>query len=402
MKAAEPAFPPHHLKDIFAPVAQAQGPRFAIALSGGGDSMALLRLALLWRNTPREIVALTVDHGLRQGSDAEALQVKDWCALLGIEHHTLAWQHGPLASGLQAKARQARYDLLTAWCAAHGVDLLLTAHTAEDQAETVAMRQARTASPRSLAAIWPETQWNGIRILRPLLAERREALRGLLRNLHQPWAEDPANRNESFERVRIRASTPPLTLAALAAASQAEITAARAAAAHWLETSITIAATGMLQFTAAGFAALTPLVRDEVLLQMISLAGGSAPDLAKRKTLTAWLCASEAGRRTLGGVLFAKRKRDVIVAREAARIATGEAPLSPTHPILWDQRFHITGPEGSSVTSMNACKQLKRIAEIPAAVWAGLPVVRLGHEVLAFPQGASHPQVKIEFSKKLS
>lgn len=167
--------------------------RIAVAVSGGSDSMALLRLAALLPDGP-EVIALTIDHGLRDGSRAEADQVARWCAGLGIPHHILAWAGAKPATGIQAKAREARYDLLTRWCTAHCVSVLLTAHTLDDQAETVLMRKRRTASAASLAAIWPERPWNGVRLLRPLLAVRREALRNFLRGLGQGWLEDPATR----------------------------------------------------------------------------------------------------------------------------------------------------------------------------------------------------------------
>ena len=115
----------------------------ALAVSGGSDSMALLRLAEQWsKKNSVKISALTVDHGLRAEAAAEARQVADWCATLSLNHHTLRWEGVKPKTGLQAKARVARYDLMGDWCVSNGVSYLLTGHTMDDQAETVLMRQA--------------------------------------------------------------------------------------------------------------------------------------------------------------------------------------------------------------------------------------------------------------------
>jgi len=398
VKAADPVFSKAELTQIFAALKDV--PRFAIAVSGGGDSLALMRLALEWRSGPGGIIALTVDHALRPGSAAEAARVSQWCQALGIEHHTLHWQHEKLNTGLQAKARVGRYDLLSAWCQQHKIPALLTAHTVEDQAETVAMRQNRTTSPRSLAGIWPETDWNGVQVLRLLLAQTRAKLRQYLTSINQTWLEDPSNANTAFERVRVRNAKPSSSLADIATTSQIAITTAQNNARMWMAAELTIAATGMLQFAPQALTALDPLAQDEALHHLITMSGGTVPERSRRTALLGWLNSAQSGRRTLGGALFSKRKRHIFVTREAARIAASPQLLHDPLPILWDKRFSISGPSGSSVTSMNTIKHMKRLLEIPAAVWSGLPVVTRGPEVLAYPQGLNHPQVKIEFIKK--
>src|SRR5215472_14255742 len=111
-------------------------PRLAVAVSGGADSMALALSAAAWaRHRGGAITALTVDHRLRPESTGEARQVGAWLTARGIAHETLVWE-GPHPTGdIQAAARTARYRLLEAWCAQHGVLHLLTAHHREDQAE---------------------------------------------------------------------------------------------------------------------------------------------------------------------------------------------------------------------------------------------------------------------------
>ena len=151
-----------------------------------------------------KISVLTVDHGLRPEAAAEAVKVAEWCARLGLEHHTLRWEGTKPKTGLQAKARAARYDLLSAWCKANGVTYLLTGHTMDDQAETVLMRQQRTDTAESLAGIWETAVWDGVKVFRPLLGQSRADLRAYLASLGQPWIDDPSNSDTRFERVRVR------------------------------------------------------------------------------------------------------------------------------------------------------------------------------------------------------
>lgn len=125
--------------------------RVALAVSGGPDSMALLALAAA--ALPGRITALTVDHGLRAAAAAEAAGVAAQCAARGIAHATLRRDGPPIRANVQARARAARYALMADWCRAHGAGLLLTAHHADDQAETLLMRLNRASGSDGLAGI---------------------------------------------------------------------------------------------------------------------------------------------------------------------------------------------------------------------------------------------------------
>ncbi len=181
-----------------------------LAVSGGSDSTALLRLAAASPIEPRPTV-VTVDHGLRPEAAGEATQVKAWSQRLGLDHHTLCIDHLSKERDIQSAARAARYEVIGEFCMTHGFRSVLTGHTLNDQAETFLMRLARGSGLDGLSAMGEITslpnmdpRFGEIRLCRPLLAFSRAELRHELEGCGQDWIEDPSNANQSFERVRIR------------------------------------------------------------------------------------------------------------------------------------------------------------------------------------------------------
>ncbi|SEN72575.1 tRNA(Ile)-lysidine synthase [Sphingomonas gellani] len=209
----------------------APGDRIACAVSGGPDSMAMLWLAT--QAFPGQVLAASVDHGLRADAAAEVAMVARWCAGAGVPHAALAIATPAPASGnIHAWARRERYRLMVAFAHGAGAAALCTAHHADDQVETFLMRAARGAGLSGLAAIRPRLlagvggEAQGVPILRPLLAWRRAALRSVCRTAELPFIDDPSNADPRFERARFRAwlaDAPWLDATAVArAASQLE------------------------------------------------------------------------------------------------------------------------------------------------------------------------------------
>jgi len=215
-----------------------------LAVSGGPDSLALLLLAN--GAFPGQVQVATVDHGLRDQSKVEALQVSDLCARLGCPHSIVAAvvPNGP--AGLQAEARTVRYRLLEDWAQERGIGYVATAHHADDQAETLLMRLQRGSGVRGLSGIRPIRPEGGMMVIRPLLAWRRSELVHLVANTGIEAVDDPSNADGRFDRTVMRrflAANPqfePKRLARSAAALREADEALDWAAAELAEDRITI------------------------------------------------------------------------------------------------------------------------------------------------------------------
>ncbi len=379
--------------------------KIALAVSGGSDSLALLHLVLDWqKQSGVKVCVLTVDHGLRAGSTAEAVEVSRICAALGVQHVILQWAGLKPVTGIQAKARTARYDLMTAWCKDNDVHWLLTGHTADDQAETVAMRMARTTSAKSLSGIWRTRDWNGVNLFRPLLDLKREALRDYLHDLGVTWIDDPSNDNPKFERVRIRRvladGVAQNELLEIAARSQAQTFADQKVVQEWLREFLVIERMGYCRFARSGFANLTEVQSVLVLDILIShFGGGQEIERAKRIAMARFISSEQCSRRSLGGALIAARKSEIIIGREWSRIAKLPVVISNSGEMLWDKRFVIRGKPGTVVLAAGLTDGLKRDPAHPAFVQWALPAFLVAGKLQAVPYLLENANFAAEFHK---
>ena len=173
-----------------------------LAVSGGGDSMALLRMAADLKQHAFQVA--TIDHGLRDGSADEALMVADVCDRLGLLHITLKWSDWDKSGNLQDAARGARRRLLSKWASENNISAVCLGHTLDDQAETFLMRLARGSGVDGLASMYPTERSNGVSWLRPLIATSRDELRTYLGDINQEWIDDPSNDDDQFDRIKMR------------------------------------------------------------------------------------------------------------------------------------------------------------------------------------------------------
>ena len=214
-------------------MAKHDGPPWAVAVSGGSDSLALMHLLAAHARAAKTAkpVVLTVDHGLRAGSAADARKVARLAKLVGLKATILSWRGKKPKAGIEAAAREARYRLLGAWLARHRVATLFVGHTQDDQAETFLLRLARGSGLDGLSAMqtrapWPVPGFPQLSVARPLLSFGRQELRDYLTVLGQSWLDDPMNQDMAFDRVKIRKAGAVLAEAGLSSVRIA------AAAAH--------------------------------------------------------------------------------------------------------------------------------------------------------------------------
>jgi tRNA(Ile)-lysidine synthase len=315
----------------------------AVALSGGGDSVALMLLLADWakRGKRGAPAALIVDHGLREGSSRDARTAARWAREAGLKAQVLSWNGAKPGADIEAAARAARYRLMGEWCRAHGTGFLYVAHTLEDQAETFLLRLARGSGLDGLSAMrgvapYPAAGLD-VKLVRPLLGFGREELRGFLRARGQAWLDDPMNADPRFARVKLRRAAAelselgltPARLAGAAAHLARARAALEAAMKGWLATSCRFDGP-RARLDAASLAALPDEIGLRALAHVLGAVSGQAyrPRFERLERLFA---AIRAGRpkATLHGCRIAPSpKRDAIfgpgtltIVRERPRAA---------------------------------------------------------------------------------
>ena len=212
MRSSAAATPvtPAEVETLFAGLAAAQG--IVAAVSGGPDSSCLMHLLAAWRETGARppIVVATVDHGLRPESAGEARRVARWAKALGLRHRILTWEGDKPATGIQEAAREARYRLLADLARRVKASHVVTAHTRDDQAETVVMRLVRGTGVGGLAGMRPAIIRDEIVLARPFLGVAKARLLATCAAAGWPSLDDPSNADPRFARARLRANLMPL------------------------------------------------------------------------------------------------------------------------------------------------------------------------------------------------
>ena len=358
-----------------------------MALSGGGDSAALLHLCLR-AGVPVE--AVTVDHALRAESAAEAAACAVACAALGVRHEVRVWHHGAVSGNLMDQARRARMGLIGDWARARGIGVVALGHTRDDQAETLLMGLARRAGIDGLVGMRRQWRAGDLRFVRPLLDAGRAELRTWLRAEGIGWTDDPTNADTRFERVKARRALQALVplgittegLAAVAAhlgqVQAALVVQVAEAAARVLRED-----TGSLVIDRAAYLAVPDEVRRRLILAAVGWVSGA--DTPPRAASVERLDLSIATGRdaTLRGC----RLQGARLMREPAAVAGLVAALGQ----VWDARWVLEGPAapGAVVRALGAvglrhCPDWRDLG-IPQAALAVTPALWAGDRLLSAP-----------------
>lgn len=381
------------------------GPHLAVAVSGGSDSLALALLAQDWaRAQGGRVTALSVDHGLRNGSRAEVQQVGRWLRKRGIAQRILTWEGEKPKQGLMAAARQARYRLLEGWCARKGVLHLLLAHQIEDQAETLLMRLARGSGADGLAGMASIVHARQVRLLRPLLGVKRADLKVYLKGLGQAWIDDPSNDNQVFERVRLRAGAPVLADLGLRAEALAASAAKLTAQKRHLDIETVAALARHAVIDSLGFAWVERAllgesveIRHRCLARLLACLNGETylPAMDQVERLGVAMLADAWRGGTLAGCRLLPRQGRILIVREVAACAP-PLRLVSCQSCLWDGRWRLTPARGRGLflgalggsEAQELARQVPRLREsasVPFPAWASLPAIRDARGVSAVP-----------------
>lgn len=323
-------------------------PSLAVAVSGGGDSMALALLLHDWVAARQgDLVALTVDHGLRPESGDEARAVGESLRAAGIEQRILTWQGPKPTSGLQAAARAARYDLLTGFCRDHAILHLCLAHHRDDQAETFLLRQERGSGESGLAAMASLRHMAHLRLLRPLLSLSKARLLASARQQGVSWVEDPSNRDPRFARGRLRleatesGASQAVALSDKARAYGQQRQSQQLQTARFLGRHAALDPAGFLTLDQAALAALPEFQAQQVLAACIASVGGRPYGPRKDRLLRLYeaLQAAAFPGATLGRVAIASGRGRLLFCRESR--ALERFSLVPGARRHWDGRFDV-------------------------------------------------------------
>lgn len=330
------------------------GVKLGVAVSGGGDSMALMILMDEWaRARGAELEIASVDHHLRPESGKEALMVAEAAAELGRRHMRLSWDDWDGRGNMQAEARAARRRLLSDWAARRGLKAVALGHTMDDQAETVLMRLGRGAGVDGLSGMAHAVEAGGMLWLRPMLNVRRNDLRALLSERGVAWVDDPSNEDLKYDRVRARNALATLEDLGVTVEGLARTAGHMAEAREALDETAAALAAEAATWGACGELrlALTPLrgAPAEVTRRLFraGLTRVSGADYGPRAdaegaALTAMLGLRLGGGRSLHGCVIRPDGPDgALITREASAV-TAETKTDG----LWDGRFVIETDEG--------------------------------------------------------
>jgi tRNA(Ile)-lysidine synthase len=330
-------------------------PALVLAVSGGPDSTALMVLATRWRDslkTKPKLIAVTIDHGLRKESKREAAEVARLARKLKIGHRTLRWNGRKPATGVQEAARAARYRLLGDAARKAGATHILTAHTRDDQAETVLIRMARGSGLTGLGAMarmsrLPSGGEGALTLVRPLLDIPKSRLVATLRAQKINYADDPSNRDPRFTRVRLRGLMEVLAQEGLDARRLTQLArrlkraeAAIEAAVDRAATELAAPADGSIVIEARAFAELPAEIALRLLGRAVAKTGDEGPvELGKLEALKSALDAAQNTangrfRRTLAGAAVSLDDDQLIVERAPPRgrkLLTTRGPRRLSH-----------------------------------------------------------------------
>jgi len=383
--------------------------RIGVAVSGGGDSMALLHAAQAWcglMDIPIE--AVTVDHGLRAEAKDEAALVGRVCEKLDVPHTVLSWDGSRAKKNLAAAGREARYRLIAGWAIERDIDSLLLGHTMDDIAETYLMRLARKSGVNGLSMMDTNFNRNGVNWARPFWQRTRAELRIYLRRNKVPWAEDPTNIDERYERAKARK--------AVAALEPLGITTEKLLSAALVQSS---SRNALRKYASEMAKECAQNEAGDVVLSLSSqvawetewrLMTGALRYVGNRTFPPRSISLDrisqqlrEQGKCSLAGCILTQEEGSIRFTREFREVRDLEVPFGSN----WDRRWFIHGPSGPNLTLRALGENLKEVPDwratnIPRDTLLVSPAVFDGPILIAAPMAGLSNGYKAHLSPSFS
>jgi tRNA(Ile)-lysidine synthase len=350
-----------------------------VALSGGGDSLAALIHTCAWaKRAGRPVMALHVDHRLQAQSAAWADAAEAVATRWGAGFQRLDWTGDKPETGIPAAARAARHALMADAARSLGAGVIVTGHTADDQAENAVLGQGPLRE-WSASPAWPEGR--GVFLLRPLLPSRRADLRRRLRGDGFTWIDDPANDDLRHPRARIRAE-------GMAKAATAAGPVPRPAVPPQFEEGLIV----------------LPRSAEARALAFAAVCAGGGNRLPRSGGVDRLIQRLEAADRFASTLCGARidAAEDIVVTREPGRSGLASASLSVGLVTVWDGRFELqTQEEGLTVKGLagSAAKlpadEKAKLRRIDARARGSLPLVQRPDGSVFCPILAGHNAVRV-------
>jgi len=373
--------------------------RVGVAVSGGGDSMALLDL-MLWHTQDRgfTVKAVTLDHGLRTASAEEAAHVAAFCAERDVPHDVLTWSCDGTGN-LPARARAARYDLIGQWARSRELDMVMLGHTRQDIAETFLMRLARGAGLDGLSAMAQRFDRNDTHWARPLLLCDRDVLRDYLHDRGIGWHEDPTNDDPAYDRSRARQVLDTLAPLGISVGTLVDAAFHLGSARHALEhvtrteaQRLVAADRGDLILSPNPMPPAPPEIHRRLLVRALQWVSGAEYPPRRSALINLDAALTDNGRHTVAGCLVLReqgqrRREDTLrITREWNAVRQLDTPSDA----IWDGRWRLNGPHSAGLTIRALGEAVRdcpgwRETGLPRASLRASPAVWRGPDLIAAP-----------------
>nr|WP_289847955.1 tRNA lysidine(34) synthetase TilS [Octadecabacter sp. B2R22] len=359
-----------------------QPDKVAIAVSGGGDSMALLHLYMRWsEQTGVPVIAATVDHGLRAAAADEAAFVGAFCEEHQIPHSILNWDGTKATGNVQAAARDARYQLLSDWAWDNGTETIALGHTANDVAETFLMRLGRKAGLDGLAAMPPVFSLHRSIFVRPLWQQTREELRNYLRRHDVSWVDDPSNEDLTQTRPKARqilAALEPLgiDIESLKSTAAALASAKSAIQGYTCEEArrLVIVDRGDVLIQSRPRPPVHPDVERRLRLAAVRYINGNGYAPRESALINLDVALTKQDRHTVGGCIVSKEEGALRFAREVKATEPTIEWRNRTLGLLWDARWLVSEEsETPNMGELTVGALGEHIKDVPDWRETGLP-----------------------------